>query len=347
VIRRATGITGRVDDYRIGLKELQTWVNGVNIMINNGLTSFFALWTDKEADNGFTNASSLAYNNIIENTATGEGAVSSSLSVTYINIALIIKKNIPLTSINSIQSLVLYNRVTNGTGNRTIGCAIELYNSINDPDLTEVLATTNVITSDVNTYIFYFPSFSVYTSGFVGVDSITNIVNETFALTEDAIFTDDYAFDITGDIVLAGDLTAENLIVGSTNLITEINAKQDTITTSTDLECKSLTTRKLEVDTTRFFNTIVLRRPTSITGEEGGFYLALSELQCWVIGSNLLQSTATTKFAIFAIFLLDKEVDLGALTGSPTNPTLIYMIISLLVSMIHIQKKITLTKIFL
>jgi hypothetical protein len=35
--------------------------------------------------------------------------------------------------------------------------------------------------------------------------------------------------EITGDIVVAGDLTAENLIVGSTNIITEINTKQDTI----------------------------------------------------------------------------------------------------------------------
>jgi hypothetical protein len=187
--------------------------------------------------------------------------------------------------------------VTNDTGNRTIGCAIELYNSINDPDLTEVLTTTNVITSDVNTYRFDFSSISNYTD-FVGEDSITNIVNNTFALAEDAIFTD-YDFDITGDVVVAGNLTAENLIVGSTNVITEINtkqatitdgsltiartsglqtaldAKQATITTATDLECKSLTTRLLEVDTTRFFDTIVIRRPTGITGAVGDFFYPL------------------------------------------------------------------------
>jgi hypothetical protein len=80
-------------------------------------------------------------------------------------------------------------------------------------------------------------------------------------------------------------------------LITEINTKQDLITTSTDLECKSLTTKNLEVDTTRFFNTIVLRRPIGITGAEGDFYLAFRELQCWVNGSNLLQSTSTTKYS--------------------------------------------------
>ena len=35
--------------------------------------------------------------------------------------------------------------------------------------------------------------------------------------------------EITGDVVVAGDLTADNFIVGSTNLITEINTKQNII----------------------------------------------------------------------------------------------------------------------
>jgi hypothetical protein len=30
-----------------------------------------------------------------------------------------------------------------------------------------------------------------------------------------------FSFDITGDVVVEGDLTAENFIVGSTNLITD------------------------------------------------------------------------------------------------------------------------------
>jgi hypothetical protein len=94
VIRRPTGITGRVDDYRIALRELQTWVNGVNIMIDNGLTSYFAFWTDKDTNVGFTYNSSLSYNSIIENSTATEATISSSLSLTNINIALIIK-NIP------------------------------------------------------------------------------------------------------------------------------------------------------------------------------------------------------------------------------------------------------------
>jgi hypothetical protein len=42
--------------------------------------------------------------------------------------------------------------------------------------------------------------------------------------------------DVNGDVVVAGDLTAENLIVGSTNVITEINTKQDLIDISITLE---------------------------------------------------------------------------------------------------------------
>jgi hypothetical protein len=35
--------------------------------------------------------------------------------------------------------------------------------------------------------------------------------------------------DVNGDVVISGDLNVENLIIGSTNVITEINTKQDTI----------------------------------------------------------------------------------------------------------------------
>jgi hypothetical protein len=54
----------------------------------------------------------------------------------------------------------------------------------------------------------------------------------------------------------------------------------------------------------------VLRRPTGITGEAEDFYLALREFQCWVNGSNLLQSTSTFKNAIFADFVIYKQEDL-------------------------------------
>ena len=68
-------------------------------------------------------------------------------------------------------------------------------------------------------YRYDFPSIDTYTD-FVGENSITNIVNNTFAFAQvvDVIS----CTEITGDVIVSGDLTAENLIVGSTNVITEL-----------------------------------------------------------------------------------------------------------------------------
>ena len=144
--------------------------------------------------------------------------------------------------------------------------------------------------------------------------------------------------EITGDVVVAGDLTAENLIVGSTNVITEITAlqgridteepkttalqtltaghttniatntadiltKQATITTSTYLNCNSMTTNHLEVNniisTSKFFDTIVLRRPTGVSGVASN-RIGVKELQCWVNGvNNMINNGLTSYFAIF------------------------------------------------
>jgi len=222
VVRRPTGVSGVGSD-RIGVKELQCWVNGVNIMINNGLTSYFANWLNKEADIGSQNASTtstLAYNNSIDDL----GALSSSSE--NLNATLIIK-NIPYTPIHNIQAIVFYSRDTNDTLQTAVGVGIELYNSTNDPTYTTPLASTPVITETVVLiYRYDFPSIDTYTD-FVGVNSITNIVNNTFAFAQEAEIIS-YT-EITGDVVVAGDLTAENLIVGSTNVITEINTKQDFI----------------------------------------------------------------------------------------------------------------------
>ena len=50
--------------------------------------------------------------------------------------------------------------------NTTIGVAIELYNSIEDPNLNTILATTAVITTAVDVYRFDFPSIDTYTGYF-------------------------------------------------------------------------------------------------------------------------------------------------------------------------------------
>jgi len=166
----------------INLNELQFWVNGSNILIENSgiLDSYFADWSVDKDDTGLPSFQggvvSKLYNNVIEGnigTHTGSGAN-----------ALVIK-HIPSTDMNKIQALVLYNRTnTSLNQGRAIGLAIELYNEANDPDLIRVLANTIEITTASPRYRFDFPSINTYSSDdFVGADSITNIVNDSIAET--------------------------------------------------------------------------------------------------------------------------------------------------------------------
>ena len=107
-------------------------------MINNGFTSYFAVWSNKETDTGFlhTYDSTFVYNNLIQ-----PGYETHSPS-NQANTLII--KNITLTSINDIQALVYYNR-TGYAALREIGLIIELYNSTIDPNLNKILAITNEI----------------------------------------------------------------------------------------------------------------------------------------------------------------------------------------------------------
>jgi len=196
VIRRLN----EADTNYINLNELQVWVNGSNILFPNSasLTGYFAIWASKQIDRGSHNNSypvSNIYNNIFEEIA---GALSSEASAN----ALIIK-NIPLTSINEIQAIVLYNRTTGTDFTRAIGLFFELYNSTNDPDLTEVLAITNVITSSPLRYRYNFPSLSTYTGSFATANSTTNIVSDSIASTEEANVIS-FSTELTGDVVVAG-----------------------------------------------------------------------------------------------------------------------------------------------
>jgi hypothetical protein len=131
--------------------------------------------------------------------------------------ALIIK-SIPLTSINEIQAIVLYNRdITIAV--RVTGLFFELHNSINDPNLTEVLANTNVITSNVVRYRYNFPSISTYTGVFASDDSTTLIMSDSVALTEEANVLS-FSTELTGEVwggnlSVEGNLIAETLVVGS------------------------------------------------------------------------------------------------------------------------------------
>jgi hypothetical protein len=142
-------------------------------MVNNGLTTYFALWSDKETDQGFylTYDSTFVYNDIVQ------AGFEAHSPVNLAN-ALIIE-NIPLTSINEIQALVYYNRTGDGNTPKAIGLIIEFYNCITDPDLNEVLATTNEITTASETYRFDFPSISTYTDSFATTASTTLIMSNT------------------------------------------------------------------------------------------------------------------------------------------------------------------------
>jgi hypothetical protein len=194
VIRRPTGITGELgsgftNEFAINLREVQLWVNGSNILFPNSgiLRTYFANFADNDTDIGFFETSledrsaPVVHNNIFEFGTAQVGAFSPTDSTA--DIALIIK-NIPRRYINDIQSLVVYNRIDPSTGaidvagNRTIGLAIELYNETNDPGLTKILATTQVITTNVERYRYDFPSFDTYTLGTFSGDSTTQITSD-------------------------------------------------------------------------------------------------------------------------------------------------------------------------
>jgi len=73
-------------------------------------------------------------------------------------------KELPLTSINDIQSIVIYNR---GYFReiRALGLVMELYNKQNDFDSLTPLASTNMIEVAERTYRYDFPSIDTNTLG--------------------------------------------------------------------------------------------------------------------------------------------------------------------------------------
>ncbi len=119
--------------------------------------------------------------------------------------------------------------------------AIELYNIDNDPDLETPLASTNVITTAEDVYRFDFPAIDTYPTGdFSDTDSISQIASETRALKEvvsefadSANITGGLKVDTittTGNVDISGNASITgDLVIGTTNIITEIGTKQDTI----------------------------------------------------------------------------------------------------------------------
>ena len=123
VIRRPTGFSGLGTNYIVNLKEIQCWVDNVNILASNSdsLNSYFAVWTDKGNDIGYfpNSPANNIYNDIIEDSY----GSASPTAYNNENIALIIKDISP-TTINSIQSIVFYNRSDSPWNERAEGLAI-------------------------------------------------------------------------------------------------------------------------------------------------------------------------------------------------------------------------------
>jgi hypothetical protein len=184
-------------------------VNNSNILFDNAndLISNYALWTDKDTSLG--GLTEKVYNNITSVISVGYEVIDTADSS---DIALIIR-NIPLTSIKTIQSIVLYSRTAGKQ--QSEGLAIELYNSTTDPNLSKILANTNIITIRRSIYRFDFPSIDTYTGGFATVNSITQIINEGDILIEDANFIP-FVVEITGDVVVSGSITSSGVNINTT-----------------------------------------------------------------------------------------------------------------------------------
>ena len=157
------------------------------------------------------------YNNIIDENY-GAHSVGSSVNV-------LIVKDIPLTFINDIQSIVLYNR--RNVLYRAIGLVIELYNTINDPNLTQILATTEIIETQQRNYRFDFPAIGTYPiENFQSVDAtITNIISDTNAETEFALINSNV--DISGGLSCNTLTTTGNATVGGSLFLGDTNLTED------------------------------------------------------------------------------------------------------------------------
>ena len=223
VLRRPTGITGEAGDFYIALRELQVWINGSNVLQSSGLTSLFANWAvDKEVDlgalgGGSLNKTSKLYDNVISNEYDAHSKEDNSTA----DIAIIIK-GLSLTLIETIQALVLYNR-TGDFNNTTIGIAIELYNSTQDPTFTEILATTSVITTAVDVYRFDFPDIATYT-GFATGESLTNIILEEDA-TSEVVSVVGSPTEMEGGLSVDTITTTGNVDISGILMVEEVNVK--------------------------------------------------------------------------------------------------------------------------
>ena len=159
VIRRPTGVTGVTNSWNISLYELQVWVNSQNILPSFAKKAYFTLWNgNRYTDIGPGTAATIAsriYNNVISDSGRAYSTDDS-------NVALVIR-TLYLFNPNDIQALVLYARNVGGHQDYAKGLAIELYNSVNDHNLTTPVVSTRIIIASYTASVFRFPKWSTYT----------------------------------------------------------------------------------------------------------------------------------------------------------------------------------------
>jgi len=284
------------------LNELQLWVNNENILPSNAstLNAYFANWSDKDTPiQGDTiqsvvrNPNPFLFDEIISSGVEASGSGSTNA---------VIVKDIPLTIVNDIQAIVLYQR--GGTGNvpLAIGLTIELYNTQDDANLLSPLARTSVIERGVSRYRYDFPSIDTYTLGFPSPNASGVYPNSITQIATDFV-----------------DLTRDNSTITEQPTIfnAKVNINTDTNITG-GLTCDSLTTddlivnKNLNVDNvitydSKKFNTIVVRGPSGISGNTT-MSISLIEFQVWVNSVNILPTNVSSVY--FSLWR-NKDEDIG------------------------------------
>ena len=209
--------------------ELQCWVNDANILADHSsdLSGYFANWNDKDTAISSISPVSNLYNNILTDTGSESSSGANALVI----------KHVPLTTIKDVQSIVLYNTTTSISGITTgkdtaLGLIIELHNTNIDPSCSIPLAKTNTITQISTVYRFDYQSIGTYTGGFSNMPSTTQIINDS---RQDAII--DIPIQLNGNVMIS-----ERLTVGGEDVKTTLDSKQDTILSTTDLTCNTITT---------------------------------------------------------------------------------------------------------
>ena len=154
------------------------------------------------------------------------------------------------TFVDKVQVIVMCHRANAGLTGLTIGLIFELYNSVDDPDLLVPLAETPIITNANYLHIFDFPALTTYTNGF-----FSNTYGSTSQIP-----------DTTKSGVSSYTITTLNIIDAEVNITSKLTTSNSLITNNLDVN------NSVDIDTRKYFDTIVIRRPTGTTGVEGDFF---------------------------------------------------------------------------